>query len=220
MYGNTILINDQKKEGNPSLPYERQWIEKARQGDIDSFNQLVHQYQRQAYYKALGMLGNADDAFDTIQDAFFSAYLHLPTTNVASFRGWLMQIVINECYNKLRKRHRQPATSLDNLPVDQDRLILTQPETPQDYAERQELASCIAECLATMPGSIQRTCILAFEEGFSYKEIAEMTHTTIGTVKSRLANARVKLRELLLAQDELVPSYYNSAKQGDEIQWI
>jgi len=190
---------------------EQALIAAARRGDLRAFNELVLAYQDRVYNLAYRILGDPDAAADATQEAFLSAYQGLDRYRGGSFRSWLMRIVTNACYDELRRRKRRPVTSLEALteagsspppPTN------TQPESPEAYAERQELHRLLEAAIQTLPPDQRITLVLSDVEGLSYQEIAEITGVALGTVKSRLSRARARLRDYLLAHKELLPTPY------------
>ena len=192
-------------------------IAAAQRGDVPAFNQLVRAYQGIVYHTAFRILGETDAASDAAQDTFVSAYKNLKSFRGGSFKAWLLRIVTNSCYDQLRVRQRKPTASLDALLVDPDNpapgLGEARDESPQDHAERDELAAAIQKGLLTMPAEQRVTLVLSDIDGFAYEEIADVTGTNVGTVKSRLSRARAHLREFLLAQEELLPSSYRLKRE-------
>src|SRR5438105_6209332 len=89
--------------------YERELIQSARRGDVRSFNRLVEIYQDSVYYTAVRILNNDDAAADATQETFLAAYRHIADFRDGSFKGWLLRIVTNSCYDFLRARKRRPA---------------------------------------------------------------------------------------------------------------
>jgi len=191
---------------------EQALIKAAVGGDIDSFNTLVLNYQSQVYNFAYRIMGEPDSAADATQEAFISAYRGLHGYRGGSFRSWLLRIVTNACYDELRRRKRRPVTSLEALhvedPTPDAELPAQHQEGPEGYTARQELNQAIQLGLAELPEDQRVTLILSDIQGMSYEEIAEITLTNLGTIKSRLSRARAKLRDYLLAQGELLPSEY------------
>lgn len=191
---------------------EKAFILAAQKGDISAFNQLVRAYQMLVYRTAYRVLGEKTSAEDATQDAFISAYKHIRAYRGGSFKAWLLRIVTNACYDQLRVKQRRPSASLDAMLVDPDNPApgadRAAPESPQEFAERQELGATIQRGLATLPPDQRVTLVLADVEGFSYDEVAEATGANLGTVKSRLSRARMALRDFLMAQEELLPSRY------------
>ena len=191
---------------------EKAFILAAQKGDISAFNQLVRTYQTLVYRTAYRVLGEGPSAEDATQEAFVSAYKHLGEYRGGSFKAWLLRIVTNACYDQLRVKQRRPTASLDAMLVDPDHPApgadRAAPESPQDYAERQELGDAIQRGLATLPTDQRVTLVLTDIDGFSYDEVAAATGANLGTVKSRLSRARAALRDYLVAQEELLPAQY------------
>ena len=191
---------------------EKAFILAAQKGDVFAFNQLVRQYQTLVYRTAFRVLGEAASAEDATQDAFVSAFKHLRGYRGGSFKAWLLRIVTNACYDQLRVKQRRPTASLDALLIDPDDpapgVDRAAPESPQEFAERQELGDAIQRGLATLPTDQRVTLVLTDIEGFSYDEVAEATGANLGTVKSRLSRARAALRDFMIAQEELLPAQY------------
>src|SRR6185503_20528247 len=92
-------------------------IREAQHGDLTAFNRLVLEYQSALYNVAYRIMGDVDSASDATQEAFISAYKNIRGYRGGSFKGWLMRIVTNACYDELRRRKRRPAASLEALPV-------------------------------------------------------------------------------------------------------
>jgi RNA polymerase sigma-70 factor (ECF subfamily) len=192
-------------------------IAAAREGKVDAFNELVLAYQQQVYNLAYRIIGDPAAAADATQEAFISAFEHLSGFRGGSFRSWLMRIVSNACYDELRRRKRRPATPLDELgPYDDDAnpALINGTEGPAEQAERQELARTIQAGIETLPYAQRLTIVLSDIQDMNYQEIAEATHASLGTVKSRLARARAKLRDYLRANGELLPARYRLEDVG------
>lgn len=198
---------------------EQRMIAAAQRGDVPSFNQLVREYQGVVYHTAFRVLGDSEAASDATQDAFISAFKNIKSFRGGSFKAWLLRIVTNSCYDQLRAKQRKPTASLDALLVEPDNpppgLDQARDESPEDHAERQELASMIQKALQTLPVDQRMTLVLSDVQGFPYAEIAQITGTNVGTVKSRLSRARASLREFLLAQEELLPSSYRLKRETE-----
>jgi RNA polymerase sigma factor (sigma-70 family) len=190
---------------------EQRLVSAAQRGDIDSFNALVRLYEGRVYNLSYRMLGDADSAADASQEAFLSAYKNLRAFRGGSFRSWLLRIATNACYDALRLRKRRPAISLDmSVDEDGDESPLQIPDEssgPDELMLRRELASAIQSGLGELPEDQRMTVVLSDIEGLSYDEIAQITGTNLGTVKSRLSRGRARLRDVLRA-GELLPLRY------------
>lgn len=191
---------------------ENALIQSARKGDLDSFNSLVLVYQHQVYNLAYRIMGDEAPAADATQDAFISAYKNLKSFRGGSFKSWLLRIVTNACYDDLRRKKRRPAISLDELmnneETDVEYDVPSGEDGPEVIAQRHELAELIQTGITTLPEDQRVTLVLSDVQGLSYEEIAGMTHTNLGTVKSRLSRGRAKLREYLQLHGELLPEAY------------
>lgn len=192
---------------------EARLITDARNGDLDSFNRLVLQYQDMVYHQAYRIMGDTDAAEDATQDAFISAYRNLKSYQGGSFRAWLLRIVTNACYDELRRRKRRPETPLEPLDSDKEeiespRWIADPGETPEETTARAELAQALQNCIKALPEEFQTVAILVDVQGLDYQEASEVINKPLGTIKSRLARARSRLRECLQAFQELLPDVY------------
>jgi RNA polymerase sigma factor (sigma-70 family) len=192
---------------------ERSLVAAAQKGDVASFNQLVEQYQGRIYNLCYRMLGDAESAADVSQDTFLSAYRKLRSFRGGSFRSWLMRIATNACYDVLRSRKRRPTTSLDALlnPAPNEHTPFFEPadqsESPDESALRHELGAALVQGLAQLPDDQRLAIILCDIQGMQYQEVAEITASNLGTVKSRLSRGRARLRDILKA-GELLPGRY------------
>jgi RNA polymerase sigma-70 factor (ECF subfamily) len=175
-------------------------VERARSGDLDAFNQLVELHQRSVFNLALRMIGNAASAEDAAQEAFLHAYRSINSFRGANFRAWLMRIAANASTDELRRRARRPALSLQQPPPGADEPIdLPDPAAgPEAQALSAEDRDRIQVALLTLPNDQRIAVIMCDIEGFAYDEIALSMRCSIGTVKSRIARGRDKLRQALL----------------------
>jgi RNA polymerase sigma factor (sigma-70 family) len=191
---------------------ESSLIAAARQGDVPAFNRLVLAYQGLAYNVAFRILGDSDAAADATQEAFLSAFKALGAYRGGSFKAWLLRIVTNACYDQMRARQRRPSTPLDDMTGEDDegepREFVNGAEGPENHALRHELGRLIQRGVLTLPADQRITLVLSDVQGLSYEEIAEATDANVGTVKSRLSRARARLRDYLLAEQELLPARY------------
>jgi RNA polymerase sigma-70 factor (ECF subfamily) len=192
---------------------EGRLIAAAQRGSLDAFNELVLAYQDQVYNVAHRIMGDPASASDASQEAFISAFQHIDSfrgKHPSSFKSWLMRIVSNACYDELRRRKRRPATSIEEFEVDEEAnpALVSETELPEEYAQREEMARAIQAGILTLPADQRVALVLSDVQGFSYQEIAEMIDAPLGTVKSRLARARGRLRDYLRDQGELLPLEY------------
>lgn len=192
---------------------ENEFVEQARQGNLNAFNQLVLQYQDMAFNLAARMLGDEDAAADVTQVAFLSAYRSLDSFRGGSFRAWVMRMVTNACYDELRRRKRRPTISLE--PVNEDDEEIESPSwladdsaSPEDALERAELEGALQTCLQGLPEEFRSVVLMVDVEGLDYQEVSVVVGKPLGTIKSRLARARLKMRDCLRQFWELLPSVF------------
>lgn len=186
-------------------------IKEAQKGSVAAFNQLVMVYQGTAYNVAYRVIGNGDAAADACQDAFLKAYQAIKQYRGGSFKSWLLRIVTNACYDQLRYKSRRPATSLEDMTENSDdhsEKLIDGEERPEELVLRGELNEVIQHGINHLPEDQRVVLVLSDVQGFSYQEIAEIVDQPLGTVKSRLSRGRQRLRDFLLAQQELLPSQY------------
>jgi RNA polymerase sigma-70 factor (ECF subfamily) len=178
-------------------------IERARDGDLDAFNQLVAHYQDQLFSLVARMVPDRDQAADAVQEGFFSAYRNLAGFRGGSVRSWLTRIVINCAMDLQRARKRRPSQPYPEL----DDESWQPPAGPEADPERQVLGLERTRALSTALAGIgddQRMAIVMFDvEGYDYAEIARLTGVSLGTVKSRIHRGRLALRALLEGHMEL-----------------
>lgn len=183
-------------------------VEAGQRGDVEAFNQLVRLYEGRVYNLCYRMLGDSDAAADVAQETFISVYRNLNKFRGGVFRSWLLRIATNACYDALRARKRRPAISLDAAQESEDDgpgfEIADTGESPDEVALRRELAAAIQRGIAQLPEDQRVVVILSDVQGLAYEEIAEVTNTNLGTVKSRLSRARARLRDIL-REGELLP---------------
>ncbi|MDX1416207.1 MAG: sigma-70 family RNA polymerase sigma factor [Candidatus Promineifilaceae bacterium] len=185
-------------------------IQEAQRGDINAYNRLVLHYQGPVYNVAYRIMGEPQAAEDATQEAFISAYKALNRFRGGNFKSWLMRIATNACYDELRRRKRRPQSSLDEMTEDNESsVILHSPGVgPEGQQQRLEIMEAIENCLQSLPDDQRVTAVLGDVEGYDYKEIADMTKVSLGTVKSRMSRARAKLRDCLQGYKELLPTSY------------
>jgi RNA polymerase sigma factor (sigma-70 family) len=194
-------------------------IKAAQRGDLTAFNRLVISYQEIAYNVAYRIVGDAASASDATQDAFISAFKHLGSFRGGSFKSWILRIVTNTCYDELRRRKRRPTTPLeplnDELEEIESPVWLKDPgETPEESAERADLHEAIQHCLNDLSEDFRVVVVLVDVQGMDYEQAATITHKPLGTIKSRLARAREKLRQCLQGFRELLPDAFRLEEQA------
>lgn len=175
----------------------------AQQGDQAAFGALVEKYQAMAYSLAFRMLGDSEDAADAVQEAFLNAWRALSGfQGQSAFSTWLYRLTSNACIDFLRRAKRREVLSItvsdedDDLPRETD--IPDERWSPERALERKEARRAVQEGLAALSPEHRQVLALRELEGLSYQEIAQVLALEEGTVKSRIARARLALREFLL----------------------
>jgi len=191
-----VSTNNSASEG------DRKLIERASVGDLEAFNQLVLRYQNLAYSHAYAMLGNSARAEDATQESFIKAFQALNTFHGASFRAWLLKIVTNSAYDLLRRAHRHPSLSLvaedENGQEVESSTWLADPSADiQEIVEQHELSTQIYKALDELPEAFRSVLTLIDVNEMDYTEAAQALNIPLGTVKSRLARARLQMQEKL-----------------------
>ena len=196
-------------------------IRAAQQGDLTAFNRLVLAYQDLVYNQAYRMMGESEAADDATQDAFISAYKNIRSFRGGSFKSWLLRIVTNACYDELRRRKRRPTQPLEPLDLENDeeiesaRWMVDPGESPEEALERVELDRALQHCLDDLPPDFRTIVILVDIQGMDYTEAAEVIKTPLGTVKSRLARARLRMRDCLQGVKELLPAAFRLVEESE-----
>ena len=188
-------------------------ITSAQRGDLDAFNSLVLHYQDTVFNTALRILGDADQAADASQEAFISSFRAINSYRGGSFKAWLLRTVTNACYDELRRQKRRPTTPLepetdDGEEIDSPRWLADPSMSPEQELEADELEHAIQHCLDALPADFRAVVVMADIEGLDYAEVASAVRTPLGTIKSRLARARLRLRECLQDFWELLPAAF------------
>ncbi len=188
-------------------------IHDAKHGDLDSFNRLVLEYQDMLYNTAYRILGDPALAADATQEAFISAFNKLKSYRGGSFKAWLLRIVTNACYDELRRQKRRPQTPLEPLTendeeMENPRWLADPNASPEEQLETAELDQAIQNCIENLPPDFRAVVVLTDIQGLDYKEAAAALKKPLGTVKSRLARARTRLRDCLQAIRELLPAAF------------
>lgn len=192
---------------------EASLIRAAQRGDLDAFNTLVLTYQEMLFNTALRILGDEDLAADATQEAFLSAFRALNAYRGGSFKAWLLRTVTNACYDELRRRKRRPSQPLEPVTDDEDEVEsppwLADPSaSPEEQLNQAELEHAIQHCLEALSPDFRVVVVLADIDGLDYSEVARIVRVPLGTIKSRLARARLRLRQCLQAFWELLPAAF------------
>ena len=169
-------------------------------------------HQELAYNLAYRMLSDGPSAEDATQTAFLSAYRNLNNYRGGSFRAWLLRMVTNTCYDELRRLKRHPTTPLeptdseDDEEIESPRWLADDHLSPEQTLEQVELEQAVQNCINNLPEDFRSVVIMVDVEGMDYQEVSEAVGKPLGTIKSRLARARLRMRDCLEPVRELLPA--------------
>jgi RNA polymerase sigma-70 factor (ECF subfamily) len=183
---------------------EHRLIVRAKQGDVEAFEELVAAYEGRVYRLARKLTDDPADTMEVVQDVFLTVYTKLPTLKgEGAFATWVSRIAVNTAYMKLRARRRHEAMSLDtSLPAftDDDHLpqdVADWSQIPEEMVLREETTQYLQQAITRLPPDYRVVFVLRDMEGLSYREIGSMLELSIAAVKSRLHRARLFLRHQL-----------------------
>ena len=191
-------------------------IQAVLDGDVNAYEALVKEYEKNVYNLALRMTGNSEDAADMAQEAFIKAY-----NSLTAFRGdskfsvWLYRIVSNVCHDCLRSRSRKQTVSLSTENDDGEEVeldIADETHSPEQLLDRSLTRDAVRRGLAALPPDHREILLLREIQGLSYEEIADVLGLEAGTVKSRIFRARKKLCSFLI-KDGNIPEFVSSSKE-------
>jgi RNA polymerase sigma-70 factor (ECF subfamily) len=182
----------------PDLELDELLIQKASEGNLDAFNQLVLRYQDLVFRRAYALTGDAASSDDIAQESFIKAYLNIGRFRGGSFRAWLLKIVANTAYDMYRRSGKHRAQSLfrenDNEEELESPSWLTDPSASVEaIVENNEDLKRLYQLLDELPYIYRSVLILVDLYEMDYWEAARVINVPIGTVKSRLARGRVQL---------------------------
>jgi len=190
-YNNLTAVNKIKGDfplQNYTFEDVNDLVLKTKAGDKEAFSEIVKLYMKKAYFIALGIVGNEQDAYDISQDAFIKAYKSIKSFDATrDFFPWFYKIIRNVAIDYINKRKK-------NNEVDLDTAIFKIAKTCEmSFAEKEELKKCIF----SLPREHREVIVLRFFHGYSYKEIADILDKPIGSVMSSLHYAKNKMKKFL-----------------------
>jgi len=181
-------------------------------GQADAFGALLKRYERELYGYLRRYLGDSDLAEDVFQNTFVQLYIKSGQYEIGRpVRPWLYTIATPQAIDALRRNGRHQALSLDQNQKEMDdgevrsllELLETRGPGPVDLAEAEERRQRVRASVESLPDFMKQVVILAYYQGLKYREIAEIMEIPVGTVKSRLHAALVKLQEAWAAVPSL-----------------
>ena len=169
----------------------------AEPAELASFEQAMLPHLDAAHNLAKWLLRNEEDAKDVVQEAYLRAFKSFGGFHGSNGRAWLLTIVRNTSYTLLKKNRVADLTTTFDEEIHASGDESASPAIIVEHAEDAEL---VTKAMDELPAEFREILVLRHQEGLSYKEIADIAQIPPGTVMSRLARARAKLREYLAAQ--------------------
>ena len=177
----------------------------AQSDDYDALEEIIKQEQKNIYASFCYLGANKENISDLTQEALFRMSKNIKNLkNPKLFKSWLGQIVTNLFYDELRKKQRIPdSVSIESFWTNDDNNentilnICDNTLKPDERTLGKELTDIIKDTICALPEHFRLVIILRELQGLSYEEIAKITQTNVGTVKSRISRARNKLQQCL-----------------------
>lgn len=198
-------------EPDPTSETDEQLLARLRTGDREVFGPLVRRYERELYGYLRRYLGDDDLADDVFQTTFLAVFRKIKQYEPGrAARPWLYTIATNQAIDALRKRNRQADRRSDALTAKDEEgeprplfeLLPSIGDGPPDHAVRGEERERVRACVSRLPDLLREVILLAYFQGMKYRDIADALEIPLGTVKSRLHAALVKLTEEWNLQNE------------------
>lgn len=164
-------------------------IVRTKAGDKEAFSEIVKLYMKKAYFIALGIIGNEQDAYDISQDAFIKAYKSINSFDSSrNFFPWFYKIVRNISIDYINKRKKNNEVDLEGA------IFKISEKCTLSFEEKEELKKCIF----SLPEEHREIIVLRFFDGYSYQEIADILDKPIGSIMSSLHYAKKKMKKFLV----------------------
>ena len=185
-------------------------VAELKAGSEDAYAWLIGEFHQPIYSLVYRLVADPADAADTTQEVFLKVFRGMKHFHgESSLKTWIYRIAVHEAYNRRRWwfRHKARETSMEPLHADNEPgaalglkdLLVDEGESPFDSVVHEEIRVRVEEELRKVPEPYRTTVVLRDLEEMSYEEIAEITHTSLGTVKSRLTRGREALKQRLVA---------------------
>lgn len=174
---------------------DAQLAQRIRAGDQAALGELYDRYASTAIGVALRVTGDREEAEDVVHDAFVAVWRKIGRFDAerGSLRSWLLTVVRNRAIDRIRAR--RPGMDLED--ADERALLRTGPNPTWEEALRNTSAGDVRGALATLPEEQRRAVELAYFEGYTYRQVAELTGVSHGTANGRMRLALGKLRDAL-----------------------
>jgi RNA polymerase sigma-70 factor, ECF subfamily len=175
-----------------------------RKGQSEAFGVLVRRYERELYGYLVRYLGDSSLADDVFQNTFLQVYTKIAMYETGRpVRPWLYTIATHQAIDAIRRHRRHQAVSIDQEREDQLTaemphlltLLESRDPAPLDIVQAEERRQMVRGCVDQLPDFLKQVVILAYYQGLKYRDIADILDIPVGTVKSRLHTALVRLQE-------------------------
>jgi RNA polymerase sigma-70 factor, ECF subfamily len=184
---------------------DEELLERFRQNQAEAFGVLVRRYERELYGYLRRYLGDGTLAEDVFQNTFLQVYVKSGQYEAGRpVRPWLYTIATHQAIDAMRRNGRHQAVSLDETRAEGGEgevaglleLLQSRGPSPVEAATAQERQEQVRASVEKLPDFLKQVLLLAYYQGLKYREIADILEIPVGTVKSRLHAALVKLQEL------------------------
>jgi RNA polymerase sigma-70 factor (ECF subfamily) len=190
-YKTEVMVNRMKE----AIVDDNDLVSAIQRGDKNAMKDLVERYKKKAFYLALGMVGNTDEALDISQEAFIRVFKSARKFDLAQrFFPWFYSIISNLCRDTLSRRERRDSKEVD---INEQEYILITDSNPETLMIKSEEAQRLRKAIMKLDFADREIIMLKHFRDLSYDEIAELLEIPKGTVMSRLYYARKKLASLL-----------------------
>lgn len=179
---------------------DEELVKKVKDGDIDAFEDIIKKYEKKIFSLIYNMLRNENEIEDIAQEVFIKVYKNLDKFHGdSSLYTWIYKIATNLCLDQIKKR-KDIIYMDEKLRVNDDEVEIQIPsdeKTQDELYEQKELKQKLEKCIEKLPEKQRAMIVLRDIKGLAYDEIAEILELKLGTVKSQINRARLKLKELL-----------------------
>ena len=179
-------------------------LDTAREGDETAFARLIEPYRSQLHAHCYRMLGSVHDAEDAMQEVSLRAWRALGRfEGRSSLRSWLYTIATHQAIDALRKNQRHRLMSLDRQAAGTGEdesgtladVLMADQDNPQNHAQTAERNEWVRQAVAKLPEHLRSVVVMVYNRGLKYREAADQLGLPVGTIKSRLHAALLKLQE-------------------------
>ena len=165
-------------------------IDRARNGDLTAFEEIVRLHERQVLGTAFALLGHLEDAQDAAQEVFLKLYRHLARLeDIREVRAWLYRVTANVCHDLRRSRRRWPTEALSGQEP------AGSANNPEQVWQSEERKQVVGRALRKLPEKERAAVVLRDVEGLSTREVAEILGSSETTVRSQICSARMKMKQ-------------------------